>query len=362
VVFVRFARAQNDPFPVLESLHGYIPVAFSGDGFSMALNGTVHDLGVSNPAAISTLDAPVAGLAIQVGSATTWVHNWSAGPINEVLPHSAGFVYPVGSWRFGLAMNRAASERVDLPPIRGTTPGGTEVLEDWGQRGRILLTGPVVSYGGSWRDHEWSIGLRGSWFRSDLSYHMGDAEETGAANGFAWAIGGWYRSDFGGGRAIQAGVAYENAADATGPFAPRCRVFVDIEERCTPRNVRAVLPARIQLGMSARPLSPLGLHVGASRVLWSGLPGDRDDATEVSAGLSLDLSHYLTVSLSVYDTGRDLEDVSQAPYGGRMAYVALGTVVRLRRSRLDVALADGRLLSEKGFENVLLRVGLSQEF
>ena len=367
---------------------GNVPGTLSGEGFGGATRVALADLAAGNPAALASLDRASLGVSVQYGSAVE--DAWTVGSYRRPFdgrPQSAGFLYPLGRWRFGLGYAQTFSAQT-FASFSGTIRADNERgYVDTGEQEVIFNTtrlekvAPVVAFTKRrivGKADALNVGVRLG--ASRLRYERYRDPDTPDPSleenlyGWGWAAGMRYDAEGAGGRRFSGGFFYQSRVrmEGTGPVVERFSLFEEgeVEEREHPA-FRATWPARLGVGVSGRLAPRLAIWGDAQRVSWrqarradpwQGISGYRDQM-EFAIGTRYDVTPRLTGSLSFYRAGRDyvtdVPDFFDFEDGMVARFLAVGAVLRLRGFRVDVAIADGHLLSSPKNRQTLAKAGIA---
>ena len=388
------SRAQSSDGRVLFlPPQGNVPGTLSGEGFGGATRVVLPDLAGGNPATLTSLRRAGLGVSTQYSSVVeeAWITGSYRRPFNW-RPQSAGFLYPLGSWRLGLGYAQAFSAqtfvvfdevkiRDDDDPRGYVEVGEKEVLLN---TTRLEKLAPVVAFtkrGVAAGRDALSIGVRVGASRLRYEQHRNfDTSDPSLEEdlyGWGWTAGARYGIEGAGERLFSAGLFYQSQVrmEGTGPVVERLSLFEEgsVEEREYPA-FQATWPARFGLGLSGQPTSRLTVWGEVQRVSWQQVRGadpwreveGYKNQLEFAIGTRYDVASALTGSLSFYQAGRnyvtgipsafDFEDDMVA------RFLAAGMVLRLTRFQVDLVLAEGHLFSSPKNRQTLVKTSISVYF
>ncbi|HMB92603.1 MAG TPA: hypothetical protein VKP65_17250 [Rhodothermales bacterium] len=364
--------------------------SLSGSGFGNIVQLHPSDVATGNPAALTLLTQPSIAVSLQYGTTidNAWIEsvNWQYSRLNDVLPQSAGMVYPYKGWRLGLGYAQHYSANNQRGPIQVTTE--TSDLAYYSlEETRLHAVEPALAYTQegilSPRD-AWTIGIRAGLHLFTHDTQLDESYFKWNLHSPSWTIGTsyvWHTND---NRYVRAGLFYQDNVTLEGKASSFSKDVARIvllpgsnsENPATvliePPAIQVAWPARLGGGVSGEPLPGLTLSAEVQRVFWQQAEEQYHykDQTEFSVNAHYAFSKAISGTIAFHQAGRDYPQDIRNPevafFGFDDAmqarYLALGGVVQWSNLQLDLAVADSHLFSSEKNQQTLLEIGLAVMF
>lgn len=370
------ARAQGDirtpsPERFFILMQGYAAPNLSATGLSTTFGVGVADMGGSNPAALGAVNRPTVGLTYQLESSISDGYFASIGydPMNGARPQSAGTAVPLGAWVLGASYAQRYAAEMDFGPVPSPTQGNPEIdpvlTSEVRQFARLETVAPHVAYRATLTSGaNLAVGARLGVGRVAFESLVDDETTSISDWGTQFAVGVSYRVPDGYGLAAY----YESQLRVSGQTDRVVRLPSNGETRSVTVPFADAIPARFGLSVEAEARPDLRLGADVAWVRWKAAwEEDSDqlkDQPELSVWAQRDLSAEALVSFGVMYRGRNRWDngVDEAfDYSGRAVYLTAGGALTVGSLRLDMVVADSRLLSSENHRQTVVKVGASVE-
>ncbi len=362
---------------------GYSLNLLNGFGNSALVN-NVSNLSVLNPSALNNFNGFTVGLSSMFAAKIEpgWFADIGAERINNALPQSAGLVFPVDNFHFGISFSQKYNAALIFPLVEITTPqnpGGTGEKFQPEYESRIINYSLIASYNfkNILKNSSLSVGFRFSLedFRFKESIYLVSIDKNTMNS--SWSVGINYTNFEGNNRNFQVGLSYDNGNEfnkiAGYDLKGEPNNRPDFDDRGVIRMISSSfsftgkLPKIFRLDADISTIEKTKLLGSVSYLLWDELREDYDNSIDFSASVVRNFSDNLNLSLGMLYTARnyiDKEDYVLHEFEDELGalFFTLGGSIKLDFLNIDVSLADSHLLSGEWRKQTIGKVGVSYNF
>jgi hypothetical protein len=337
VLFTRAIGIEPGGFP-LSLMNGY--------GNSNLLN-DISNLGSMNPAALENFNKNVIGISYQFWSKfeSSLSTNIFYQRINQIIPLSIGFAYPLGNLKIGLSMHQKYNESVSLGPGEYFTS-------------EIKTTDFNYSLTASYTFPQF---LNNSFITVGFRYGLNNLKYNETYNS-ASLYGSIYASDFSAGivyklrkeenNYLQFGLTYESELSLSKISVWHGgNVFADtedgrfIEAEDQPIKLNAKFPSTLRFDIDISTISKMKILASFSDVYWSLISDYIRNQTELSVSCVYLLNETFSPSIGFIYINRiyAFELLGPTEIYQNDSFITAGIVIKYRNMNIHFALADGHL-------------------
>lgn len=349
----------------------------NGLGNSGLVNNTFN-IGFINPAALSNFNDISFGVSYEFQNRLTdaWIApNMGFKRHTNFVPQSAGFIYPVGNFRAGLAMSQGYNGGIDLGLIAVTNtqnPDGTGEYIDVTEKKMLYKYSFSASYMFEGIIDGGDLSIGGRFNINRMTDELEQVEMIfGGSN---WAAGITFRKKMGESKYFQAGLFFEKIAslDLKETIGPKLYVTPTNGDSTRPPAysnydtgpIKAEFPSKLKFDFDISVLSRVKFLGSLSEVFWYSVEPKNRDQLEFAGSVVYKFSDMISSSAGFITSQKKYDDSQthlvyyNANDNLRAIFLTLGAEVNLDNFVIDISLADSHLLSGYWRKQTIGKIGV----
>lgn len=296
--------------PILVHQSGFVLESLSGYGFASTAHSPIFNIASGNPASLSNFDQIAAGFSHQANSKIEphILENVSFQRVNNLIPQSAGIVYPVQNLRVAAGYSQRYSAQLrfeDIPITTPQYPDGTGEFYSTTSQTTIYSFSGVASYpfhNVFSEADQFSVGFQ---FNMNLLIEKSVLYRSSAKltdEALNWKLGLRYTHRHQSIEKLQLGIAYESKFDFSGYYDYLGADLLIPRDPSVFRQIPSTLtyPANLKLGWLFQPTSRLGIYSDLIYNFWEDMYQGISNKLDVSGGVFLNAAEWATLSLGAY--------------------------------------------------------------
>jgi hypothetical protein len=349
---------------------GFVIESLSGYGFSSSATFPIYNLGSGNPAMISNFSRPSLGVSYQYN---TQLDSFSLGEAtfqraNNLIPQSAGFVYPIQNLGLGAGFSQKYSSELgsEFRVVDPQDPSGTGEYITAISKKTIFSFSTLASYqfiNLLSKADLLSVGvqvninlLRVRQSISDLTDKLNDE-----AVNWKFGLGYTYRN-----KSIekfQFGIAYESKINFSDYYqSNRELITPPTSPEFVPIPAILTYPARLKLGFMLEPISTFDIYNDFTYNFWEDMMPYYKNRMDMSGGIVVRASSEISISMGYYLFESYLADEFLSDLNGDAVFISGGLILKYGQLDLHFVLADSHLFSGERSKQTIGKMGFAFNF
>ena len=372
------AMPQTIEHNVLLIPQGYTLNLLNGYGNSAILN-DVSNISSVNPTALEYFDKIAAGLSYEFESNinNSWIANIGSERMNNLVPQSFGFIYPIENMRIGFSMFQKYNRSILIGPIAVTTinqPDGTGeyfspeyrtiiynysilgsyTIDDFTANSRLSLG---FRFGLNNLSEYESI-LQTSFNESINSYDfsIGALYTSKETNDYYSSFGLFYQSEL----KFNKTTKFTNSNYTPEPDSINGGIYVNINPYF---KLIANLPSVLRFDFDISTINNIKMLGSISNVYWSQINNNLRNRLEFSGSIVFSGGKSFIPSIGFLYTDQNYkQDYFDMTSNLKASFLIAGAVVKFGNVNVNLSLADSHLLSGDWRKETIFKTGVSYSF